>query len=107
MSENMQMLNSELLVLQFTRADLVNNCLIIPDALPGEVIVISPDGQTINPIQKLVTGEGGSLMVSLDFANYNLGSKTWNVRYIKKNSVDTTINTDDDNNLILYSLIFS
>jgi hypothetical protein len=44
--------NSELKIKEFTLKDLQNNCLIINDALPGDVIIIDNTGKVVNDIEQ-------------------------------------------------------
>lgn len=104
--------NSELKIKQFCLQDLKNNCLIIEDALPGDIIVINSNGKVVDVIQEqIITETGLSAGVNIDLSQHQIKSgEIWKIRYNKMKDVNTTLVINGDlssDDLILYSLIFN
>ena len=106
---NLQSFNSYLVVKKFTSSDLVNNCLILNDALPGDVSVINGQGKVLSQVSQSQYDTGNGIGVKIDLSNQEVIGQ-WKVRYNKNSSINANIDFGQGNsleNLIIYSLIFS
>lgn len=106
---NLQSFNSYLVIRKFTSSDLVNNCLILNDALPGDVIVINGQGKVMSQVVQSQHDTGRGIGVKIDLSGQNVIGQ-WKVRYNKNSGINANIDFGQGSsleNLIIYSLIFS